>query len=81
MVDLKGEFLWYLAHQEELVKGYNGKVLVIRNREVVGSYDTESEALFGAKALYPLGTFIIQRCSPGETDTTQRFSSRVSFGA
>ena len=54
---------------------------MIRNREVVGSYDTESEALFGAKALYPLGTFIIQRCSPGETDTTQRFSSRVSFGA
>lgn len=78
-IELKKEFEWYLAHQGELVAKHLGKVLVIRDQQVIGVYETEEEALFAAKARYQLGTFIIQKCTPGTDDTSMAFHSRVSF--
>ncbi|HVN75210.1 MAG TPA: hypothetical protein VMT19_02755 [Thermoanaerobaculaceae bacterium] len=80
-VDLKQSFTWYLEHQDELVNQYNGKILVLVECRVAGAYDTKEEALQSAISAFGLGNFIIQRCSPGETDTTQHFNSRVSFAA
>lgn len=38
---LEREFTYYLSNQEELVKKYRGKFLVIKNEEVVGVYDND----------------------------------------
>lgn len=76
---LKDEFEYYLANQDALVKKYSGKVIVIKDKTVVGSYGTELEAVNAAKLTYELGTFLVQRCTPGSTDTTMTFHSRVSF--
>ena len=42
---LKKEFEHYLAHQQELVKEYNGKYIVIKDQKVIGEYDQELEAV------------------------------------
>jgi hypothetical protein len=76
---LQDQFKWYLDNQDELVKQYNGKFLVIRGNDVVGVYDSDMEALIGAKKKYELGTFLIQECTPGDEAYTQTFHSRVLF--
>jgi hypothetical protein len=76
---LKQEFKYYLEHQEELLLSYSGKVVVIMNESVLGAYDSELEALTITKKDHEIGTFLIQRCSPGSIDYTETYHSRVSF--
>jgi hypothetical protein len=76
---LEKEFKYYLDHQDELVKKYNGRVLVIIGNEVVSDYATTEEAYFKSQEQYELGTFLIQKCSPGDKDYTLTFHSRVTF--
>ena len=76
---LEKEFKYYLEKQEELVEKYNGKVLVIKNCEVIGVYNSEQEALVEATKQYELGTFLVQKCEPGVESSTQTFNSRVAF--
>jgi hypothetical protein len=78
---LKKEFEYYLKHQEDLVKKYNNKFLIIIGEEVVDSFDTEEEAFHAAKEKFELGTFLIQFCTPGDSSYTQTYHSRVSFSA
>ncbi|KAA6327343.1 hypothetical protein EZS27_023668 [termite gut metagenome] len=76
---LEEQFNWYIENQEELVKKYNGKVIVIKDKTVVGAYGNEYEALVESEKQYQIGTFLIQKCSPGTEAYTQNFSSRVIF--
>ena len=76
---LEKEFKYYLDNQDELVKKYNGKYLVIRDNAVVETFKSEDDAYFSSVEKYVPGTFMIQRCSPGDKDYTQRFHSRVIF--
>jgi hypothetical protein len=62
-------FRWYLRHQDELVRQYNGKHLLICDKKVCGAFDTDMEAYWAGVGNYTPGKFIIQRCSPGEQDT------------
>jgi hypothetical protein len=79
MATIKDLFKWYLENQGGLVKQYDGKVLVIKDNQVVGSFDNEESAYFDSISKYKPGTFIIQKCTPGEEAYTQTFHSRVSF--
>ena len=45
MKKLEKEFNYYLEHQNELVEKYNGKFVVIKDRNVVGAFDSELEAI------------------------------------
>ena len=76
---LQKELEFFKAHQEELVRQHEGKFLVIKDQVVQGVYDTELEAYTDAQNKFELGTFLIQRCLPGEEGFTQTFHSRVSF--
>ena len=73
-------FKYYLEHQEELVKEYDGKYLIITNEGVGGAYDTLNEGYEFALKTYGKGNFMLQLCSEGEKDYSQRFfTSRVVF--
>ena len=74
---LQIEFEYYVAHQEELVKKYNGKFIVIMGHEVINSYNSEVEAIEETSKTHKLGTFLVQKCEPGEESYTQTFHSRV----
>lgn len=76
---LKEEFEYYLANQNELVKVYYGKFIVIKEQKVVGVYDSEIEAYSESIKTLELGTFLIQECLPGEENYTQTFRTRVIF--
>ncbi len=68
---LDKEFQYYKDHQEELLKIYNGKFIVIVGDQVVGSYADRREAYFHSiEQGHTLGTFLIQKCSPGPESYT-----------
>lgn len=76
---LEKEFKYYLDHQDELLKKYNGRVIVIKGDEVIGDYNSEAEAYTESLKSHKLGTFLIQVCVPGSDTYTQTFHSRVVF--
>ncbi len=77
--DLKKEFKYYIDHQKELVKKYNGRYIVIVDSKVTGDYDSEIEAIEKTSKGYELGTFLVQKCEPGEDSYTQTYHSRAIF--
>lgn len=76
---LEKEFKYYLQHQADLLKSYNGKFLVIKDEAIIGVYDSKLDAYNANKDKFELGTFLVQRCSPGNADYAQTFHSRVTF--
>lgn len=62
---LKTQFEYYLDNQEKFVQEYNGKVIVLKDNKVVGVYDTEIDAVTKTQKDHELGTFLVQRVSPG----------------
>jgi len=76
---LKKEFQYYLEHQNELVEQYNGKFIVIKDKKVIGAYDSELEAVTETSQQHELGTFLVQKCEPGTSSYTQTYHSRAIF--
>ena len=77
-VGLARDFTYYLAHQDELVKQYDGKVVVIKDGKVLGAYDSLIKAVTETeKAGQELGTFLVQPVSPGSDAYTHTHHSRV----
>ena len=74
-VSLKKELDFFIKHQNELVKHYEGKFLVLKNQKVVGAYATMHEAYWKAQKEHTLGTFAIYHCIPGPEAYTQVFHS------
>lgn len=75
---LKREFEYYLEHQDELVKKFNGKFVVIKGQEVIGTYDDQATAVLETQKIHDLGTFLVQKAEPGTGAYTQVFHSRVA---
>ncbi len=61
--NIHDDFEWFRAHQDELVKTYNGKFLAIRGGCIKGVADTAHELKL--KVPLPIGRYLIQRCVPG----------------
>ncbi|MGA3182322.1 MAG: hypothetical protein ABSF38_18500 [Verrucomicrobiota bacterium] len=76
---LKKEFEFYLRNQDDLVKQYRGKFIVIKDEKVLGAYNDELEAVTETSKEHELGTFLVQECEPGSENYTQTFHSRVGF--
>ncbi len=62
------------------MKTYNGKFIVIKDCKVMGSYDSELDAVKETAKKHELGTFLVQKCDPGTDSYTQTYHSRVVFG-
>jgi hypothetical protein len=75
---LQKEFAWFLAHQDELVKKYNGRFVVIKSEAVIADFADEASAVFETQKSHPLGTFLVQKVEPGTASYTQTFHSRVA---
>ena len=75
--NLEKDFQYFLDNQEELVKQYGGKFIVLKEQQVLGVYNSEEEAFTETQKQHELGSFLIQECKKGEDVYTQTFSSRV----
>lgn len=70
---------YFKSNQEELVKKFDGKQLVIHKCDVVAAFDTVGEAFdFGCKT-YGAGNFSIQNCVSGESAYTCEISTIYSL--
>ena len=78
-IPLKKEFDYYLANQAELVKQYNGKVVVIKDCKVIGAYDDQATAVTETQRSHQIGTFLVQKVEPGTSAYRQTFHSRAAF--
>ena len=76
---LHEEFDYYIAHQDEFVELYDGKVIAIKDGQVLGAYDSDLDAVTETKKSHELGTFLVQRVSKGDTEYVQHYHSRVVF--
>ena len=73
-------FKYYLEHQDELVKQYNGKYLIITADGVMGAFDSMREGYDTALDTYGKGNFMLQLCTEGDGAYSQQFfTSRVAF--
>lgn len=79
MGELEKEFNYYLEHQNELVKEYDGKFIVIKGNKVLGAFSSEIEAINKTVEKHELGTFLVQKCEPGRASYTQTYHSRVAL--
>jgi len=73
-IPLLEEFNFYLKNQEAFIPVYNGRVIVIKGKKVIGAYDDDLEAINKTIRIHPLGTFLVQRVSPGKADFTVTLS-------
>ena len=70
-------FNYYLQHQDELVKKYSNKYLVI-TKDNVEAFESEDEGYrYGARK-YGLGNFMLQLCTAGDSAYTQHFYSPIA---
>lgn len=77
--NLQKELEYFKRNQDELVRKYRGKFLVIKDQQIKGVYDTEIEAYKEAQKGFELGTFLIQQSLSGQESYTQTFHSRVAL--
>ena len=69
----RSDFNWFLNHYDELYREYGHKFIVIKNKEVLGVYDSVREALDNTDE--DLGTFIVQECNGDESAYTNYIAS------
>jgi hypothetical protein len=64
----------YIRRQNALVVEYNGKIIALKDGEVLGVYPTKTDALedMQRRRLVP-GEFMIIKCTPGDEEYTARF--------
>src|SRR5215470_5598946 len=75
------ELQFFINNQDELVKAHRGKVLVIKDEEVVGVYGDALTAYLDATAKYEPGTFMIQPCEEGTDAYTVTITSSYRLAA
>ena len=76
---LEKEFKYYMDHQNELIKKYGGKFIVIQGCAVIGAYDSDLEAVEETSRKKESGTFLVQKCEAWKESYTPMYNSRVAF--
>jgi hypothetical protein len=77
MADLKQEFEYYLAHKADFLAKYKGKFIVLKDKQVIGTFDNRLTAIQETMKSHPLGSFLVQHVT--ESGEQMRFHSRVAF--
>jgi hypothetical protein len=71
------DFRFFEENKSKLYEEYGHKYLAIKNKTVLGAFDTFDAAVKGALKSEQLGTFIIQECVNNDTDCMQVFQNII----
>jgi hypothetical protein len=74
---LDKEFRFYLTNQDDLVTKHDGKVIVIKDCQVLAEYDSHLAAFTETVKHHERGTFLVQMVSEGNEAYTATFYSPV----
>jgi hypothetical protein len=75
---MKEDSHYYHDHQDEIVKGHLGEIVVIKDSLVKGYYKTWEDAFAASKA-YPLGSFMVTDCEPTGADVVKLHNRLIRF--
>lgn len=65
---LEKQYDYYVSHEEELLKQYTGKLLVISDGLQVFSFTSPKEAYRFGVQQFGAGHFLLHKCIPGSLD-------------
>lgn len=74
---LEKEIECYKNHQEELLKLYRGRYLVIKGERILGVYDSFEKAYLETRKQHNPRTFLIQLCEEGRDVYVKTFQARL----
>ena len=66
----KDDFEWFVSNYQDLFNKYGKTYLVIKNKKVIGTYDTFADAVYATEDKEPDCTYIIQYCDGTESAYT-----------
>ena len=72
--NIDADFDYYVQHQSELVAKYDGKYVVIANREVFGAYDNLDDAFNAGNREYGAGNFFLHQVGDGKDNYSTTIS-------
>ena len=56
------DYIWFEEHYEEFKKRYGDAFLVIKDKKVIGVYDSYASGVRVTEKTEQLGAFIVQQC-------------------
>lgn len=69
------DFKWFLDNYDSLFNQYGDCYLVIKNKSIIGKFDSYASGVNETAKSEPLGTFIVQHCNGNETGYTNYIST------
>lgn len=75
MNSINNDYKWFVSNNKKLFKKYGAKYLAIKNKKVIGVYDSVGEGVEITQQTEKLGTFIVQKCGKDESAYTFYISS------
>lgn len=66
-IERKQDFNFFINNYQELYKKYGHKFLAIKNKEILGVYDSIPSAIDELSEKYEVGSYIIQECTGDES--------------
>ena len=64
------DYQWFLENYKELFKEYGASYLVIKDKKVIGKYNSYAEGVRKTQEAEELGSFIVQKCGEDESAYT-----------
>ena len=63
------DFKWFCDHYDELFTTFGRSFLAIKDKSVIGRYDSFADGVRETAKTEPMGTFIVQEC----TESTEAY--------
>ena len=76
----RSDFHFFEDNQKELFEKYGECYLAIKNKEIIGNFNTITDALESLSKEYAPGTYSLQRCS-GSANANRVRIQRMAIGA
>lgn len=74
-VEKRKDFDYFVKHNKEIHEAYGDCYVSIRNKQIIGIFSTEDEAIEVSSSQYGFGNFIVQRCTGTEDSYTNYVAS------
>lgn len=69
------DFKWFIENLSNLFNSYGTKFLAIKDKRILGAYNSYAEGVKETIKTEELGTFIVQQCGVDESAYTNYISS------
>jgi fibrillarin-like rRNA methylase len=73
------DFEYFIQNMESFYKQHGHKFLAIKNKNILGAYDSFNAALDETLKTELIGTFIIQECFKNKEESVNNFQGNVMF--